>query len=76
MARPALVRAGQGHFHPCTGCNRSPSMQAMGINRGAEVEQAFGVHPHLPCHTVREWHTYFVDIDDQSLPIPSQFAGT
>ena len=76
IARPALARAREGRFHPRTGCNRSPAVQALRVNGGAEVKQTLGMHPHLPFDSVRKRHTHFVDIDQQRLPIPTQLAGS
>ena len=74
LALPALARAGHGHFHPRTGRNGTPTVQALLINGSAEVEQAKRMHPHLPLDTVRERHAHFVDIDHQRPPVPAQLA--
>ena len=76
IARPALAGAGHRHFHPRTGCNRSPAVQALWINGSAEVKQTLGMHPDQPFDAVRKRHTHFVDIDQQRLPIPTQLAGS
>ena len=76
IARPALAGAGHRHFHPRTGCNRSPAVQALWINGSAEVKQTLGMHPDQSFDAVRKRHTHFVDIDQQRLPIPTQLAGS
>jgi hypothetical protein len=33
------------------------------------------MHPHLPAHTVWQWHANFIDVDHQCISVPTQLAG-
>jgi len=74
MALPGLIWVLQLNIHARAGRNGPPGVFASGFEVDTEVEQLLGVNAHTSFDAPGQWHTDFVDVNAQGLPIPMQLT--
>ena len=76
MALPRLTGVLQLHFNAGAGCDRSPTVQTLGLKVDTKIEQLLRMHAHTTLDASGKGHADFVNVHHQGLTIPMQLAGS